>query len=256
MKNTLLLIWLLLIPFTAQAMQGWITANGGYDQITGLAQTPKGGQPGTTTLDKPTFADLGIHHAGTWELGLGIDHHGYVAQLQYRKLGARGSKTLNQDLITHDRLITAGNQFHLQVDYDWSSLGIGKAIPFYGFVLTPMLAANWIWYEYDYHSIPAASNRAFTFFGGTFGAILRKDWQRWGFDLEAKLPIPANNVQLYTFKAGIDYQLFQSVHHIRELPRLSVECLRVDYEDEQTIPNHIRYQVAPGLLAGLTVIFS
>src|SRR5579872_663312 len=199
MKQSLLILFLFC---STQSHALSVFVGGGIDHLQGLAQTPKGGQPGTTTIDRPTFREAGIDHSTWWEAGVEINVGNYFLTMQYSALHAQGSKPLPASLITHDQFIPKDEDFHLQADYKWYSAGIGKNFGLWQWIITPLLEAHWLHYKYAFQADSAQSSRDFTLLAGTAAVLLRKNFELWGVDVQAKLPLPLNNVRIVEYTAG------------------------------------------------------
>ncbi|MFI4936998.1 MAG: hypothetical protein ACHQJ6_00625 [Candidatus Berkiellales bacterium] len=237
--------------------QGFIFANTGYGQLSGLAQTPKGGSPGTTRFNRPTFDEANIKHNIINELAAGIDYCDYFAVLDYRQQHVHGNKILTEDLITHAKFIPQGSPFNMHIQYDWIAMWLGKAFSFNQnqSIVSPFLAGNWIKYQYDFVAPSAQSGRHFSISALTAGIAIEHYFDdRFSLDAMGQLTMPINNVRIYDATVGVNYHFVVSPHLILS-PRLGLLATYINYEDEQTVPNHIQYRAKPHGMLGLTAKF-
>lgn len=241
----------------ASLWQGFVFGNISDGNVSGFAQTPKGGSPGTTSFNRPTFEEANIKQSHVIELAGGLQYCNYFTVLDYRRLHAHGNKNLNQDLITHAQFIPAGSHFNMQSHYDWFALAVGKTFHFNTHLsFSPFLAGNWIHYRYDFMSLPKESSRAFSVFSLTGGLALAHNFNKhFSLDARGEVSIPFNNVRIYYATAGLNYAILVDPHFTLT-PRIGILATSIEYEDEQTVPNHIRYTAKPQATVGFTALFT
>src|SRR4051812_40851366 len=71
-----------------------------YGPVKGKLQTPTGGNPGTTTNNRPTLKELGFEHASVPDVSGTADFGNHRVYAGYRFLRLSGSSTLDQPLIS------------------------------------------------------------------------------------------------------------------------------------------------------------
>ena len=96
-----------------------------YGDIAGYTQTPAGGQLGSSSLERPRFAELGYEHVGMPGLGLRWQGRQLNWQVYGERIRLAGASTLQQDLITRSIPIPAGARIDTRLDFDWYRFGAG-----------------------------------------------------------------------------------------------------------------------------------
>lgn len=120
-----------------------------YGNIKGFVQIPRGGGAGTTSGERPTFAEIGINHAaiGAPAVALGWNNHNIYGVARIIRLS--GSDVLSETLVSNGTTFPAGTHVNADVRLDWYGLGYeyrfaykynseGSVVSFYpaiGFVL-------------------------------------------------------------------------------------------------------------------------
>ncbi len=247
---------MLLHPICAKAQwQGYLIANIDWAKISGYSQIPKGGTVGSSSFERPSFQELSITQAFFYELGLGIKYHDYYMQLDYIPLQVHSNTVLTETLITHARTIPAGSPFSANILYQWFIYHLGKDFHFAKWTLSPEIQANYLRYGYHFSSPLAASKRAFNPFAISASVkILHPFTQKLSTDLQGAITFPGTNLQIGSATFGVNYQV--PYHRMQVVPRLAMGLLQIDYQDKQPLPNHIRYNAAPFVQLGVTLIFN
>jgi hypothetical protein len=236
------------------AMKTFIYANESYDRVHGFIQTPQGGSIGTTSLGRPTFDELNIHHDHFYALGAAVQFDDYFALFDYHHFSPHGSTILNQSLMTHAKFIPVGSSFEMSMDYDLFTIGFGKHFHFSNhWTVSPALLANLLNYHYEFYSPPLSSARSFSLVGVDLGVKVQYDFtKKFAVDFMGAISLPVSNTDLYAADLGLSYRLRPS-HHVHIIPRIALGYFQLDYKDEQTIPNHICYTGFPTVSFGVIV---
>lgn len=249
-----------MLLFSTLPVHAWeyeIYARLGTAHIAGLAQTPKGGDVGTTSMNRPTFAEIEINHENFSDIGIGVSHCDYFAILDYQDFSPHGSTHLTNALITHNQFIPAGSDFNMHVYYHLTTLKAGRifAISNTSLTIAPFLEGDYVQYHYGFDSPTAQSNRDFNLAGLSIGFIAEYQIdQAFSIDFTAKNTIPLSKLQISQLDLGINYT-FNIQKHLSFTPRLSLGFERIDYEDNQIVPNHIHYQALPYGTLGFSLSF-
>jgi len=253
----IILLQILCLPKSSAAVSGFVYADYMLAHVTGLAQTPRGGNIGTSNLAHPSFADVNIQHDNIYGVGIGGRYNDYFAAFDYHHWHPQGSNVLQQNLTTHGRFIPAGNVFNMQVIYDWCRLGFGKNYFFLNDRLTfsPLIIGNWLQYHYEFSSIPASSIRTYTLLAANVG--FEVDYQimpRLSAFFQTNVSIPVSNLNISQAVFGFAYDVL-CFSRVTITPNISLGFLRIDYEDNQTFRNHLRYRAWPYVNLGLMASF-
>lgn len=223
--------------------------------LTGWLQTPKGGQPGTTTLERPTFEELGADTlvAPTADLRAAFGRHRIHAGASLWIL--HGSATLEEDLVSHDDAYPAGTAMTCDTEILAHWIGYGYTLDLSGgrgrMVLTPGLGLYGYGQRYAISGGANDSSRDFTSYSPMMDAELA--WDAGGrvrlslslmlvADEALGLSSPTNAVDAVV-RLHYDLARRASLH-------LAVGWSSLEHYDEQQVPNHSDMQ-APWAGVGL-----
>jgi len=224
-------------------------------------QTPAGGNPGTTSHDRPTLSELGIHTAPMADASLvvGAGAHDFYGGARLIELS--GSSTLSQTLITHNVTFPAGTPVSSTVQLNWYRLGYEHRYVFGradGTTLRIDPAIEGVLFDFGYHLSGGGLRTSRTYFKGGVRLGLRSEWSPWSRfsilgDAMGSVPIPGQPVILS----------FQATGRVRLWGRarrggaffLGIGYDLLDHKDLQTEPNHIKVTMGPLLVTGLAVNF-
>ena len=233
-----------------------------YGNITGFVQVPKGGGPGSTSSHRPTFNELGIHHAaiGDPSLTLEWNEHDIYAGASIIRLS--DSHTLSSALISNGTTFPAGTSVKADTHLDWYRVGYEHRFAYKygeGSVLSFYPAIGFALFNFDYNlkgtgGLSAA--RSFEKAAPQLG--LRSEWVPEGpFSLSGEvfsslafstLPL------LLSVDMTAGYQLWGRLEH-GAIAYVGIGYDRIDEEDNQRVSNHIKASIGPELLVGLKVHF-
>ena len=91
--------------------------------VNGYVQTPKGGQPGTTDVRRPTLQELGIHQAPIVDRVIRLDKGKQGIYLGYQQIQLQGHTTLLQPLRTYKTWLPSYTPMESTIKFDWYRLG-------------------------------------------------------------------------------------------------------------------------------------
>ncbi len=229
-----------------------------YGPIDGYLQTPRGGGEGTTSAQRPTFDELGYDRVSLFD-GSGRvwwDRHIVYGGAQIIRLS--GDATLTDPLISQDVTFDAGDRVNSDVQLDWYRLGYLHRFDWWPEQrLAPALSLGGDAVLFDFHyemnGTGGHVDRAYTKPAVRLGGEL--DWtltQRLSMRARAFESLPFSNTpSILTLGLRAFYCLIDS----RENPLsayIGVSYYRIDYEDDQAVPNHIRAEMGPLLEGGLS----
>jgi hypothetical protein len=223
--------------------------------ISGYAQTPRGGDFGTTSFERPTFREVGEKNDWLYQVGARVKNCGYFSEFLYKHIHVSGDTLLQQDLITHQQYIPQNAPFQMQVRYDWYEVKLGKDFQAYtGWTITPFVSADFLKYHYAFSSINKQSSRGFNLLEANVGLKLAYALSSvWTLDFEAAQSLPLSHLTLT--QAAFNLRFYQPFKQCTLVPNAGISFIRIDYEDEQPVPNHIYYRALPAATIGLSLIF-
>jgi hypothetical protein len=224
-----------------------------FAAVSGYSQIPRGGQPGTSSIERPSFKESGIYHENFYHLEGGVQYEAYYASLQYQRLAPQGEQILNDDLVTHSQFIPAGRTFSMDIHYDWYVAEIGKQFDVHRWQCSPFLQANWVKYHYAFSALPQQSTRVFSLGGLTVGGDLRfYITKQFSTALKAAVTVPLSRLRIKTAQLNLYYDI-SVTRHLLISPTCGISFIYVDYQDRQPLPNHVHYQGWPTLKVGVAV---
>jgi len=234
-----------------------------YGNITGFLQIPRGGAVGSTSNERPKFDEIGINQApiGAPSLTLGWNAHNIYGLA--RIISLSGSDTLSQTLISNGTTFPAGTHVNADVRLDWYGLGYkyrfaykynsdGALVSFY-----PSVGFALLNFDYNLNGTPGLSaSRGFTKAAPQLG--LKSEWVPGGpFSLSAGVlsSLPFSTLPLLlSVDFTARYQIWGRHDH-GGMAYLGIGYDRIDEEDNQKVPNHIKASIGPEVVVGLKVNF-
>lgn len=251
-------------PWTREETPGFRAAADGaflYGPIRGFLQTPAGGHPGTTSPNRPTLSELGIHTAPMADASVTLGWNAHDVYGGARIIDLSGSSVLSQTLLTHDVTFPAGTAVNSTVQLNWYRLGYEHRFVFGqadGARLRIDPAIEGVVFDFGYHISGGGLATSRTYFKGGVRLGLRSEWSPWPRfsilgDAMGSVPIPGQPVIL-SFQATGRYRLWGRADRGGTF-FLGIGYDQIDHEDLQTVPNHIKVAMGPLLVTGLAVNF-
>ncbi len=226
--------------------------------LSGFVQTPAGGQPGTTSSNRPSFKELGFDRQSA------IDAYGRILRGRHSlEVGGQwqrqsGKSVLEKDLVSQKQFFAAGSRVDADIQTDWYRLNYLYALNNNIDNISFAVGGGLVWFDFHYKltGIDAKADRAYSKIGYRAGANI--DWKLSNKLLvNAKLfaPIPLSNTpEIWTVELNSSYTFWNNGgSHLQAIAGIGYN--RLDYEDDQKIPNHIRVEMAPYFRLGLQMDF-
>lgn len=209
----------------------------------GYLQTPKGGQPGTTSPARPTFDEVGAETLvmPTADLRFAFGHHRVHVGASLWIL--HGSETLQQELISHDDTYPAGTEITCDTEILAHWAGYGYALDLSRgrgtFTLTPGVGLYGYGQRYAISGGTEESTRNFTSYSPM--ADLELCWHPGGrVHVSASLMLVADEaLGLSSPTNAVDaaVRLHWDISR-RASAYLAAGYSSVEHYDEQAVPNH------------------
>ena len=226
----------------------------------GYLQTPAGGQPGSTTSERPTLKELGFDSLSIYDVSVSRifaqGKHKFLGGLQF--ISADSTTVLNQDLTSQNRNFPAGTTVNADLQTDWlrfNWLYKWRAAKFSdnSFAISPGAGLVLFDFHYQLESNTAKADRAYSKLGYRVGGEI--DWRisdkfALKFELFEGLPLPNTPVILSAGLRG-KYTLWNKKNTGSVVAGVAYN--RIDYEDQQPFPNHIRIESGPLFTIGLEI---
>lgn len=249
-----------------QAEIGFHASLGGefrYGNIEGFVQIPRGGGAGTTSSERPKFDEMGINQAaiGAPSLTLGWNNHNIYGLARIIRLS--GSDVIGTTLISNGTTFPTGTHVSANTQLDWYGLGYdyrfaykynneGSVVSFY-----PAIGFALLNFNYNLNGTPGLSaSRGFAKAAPQLG--LKSEWIPGGpFSVSAGVlsSLPFSTLPLLlSVDLTVGYQLWGRHDH-GGMAYLGIGYDRINEEDNQSVPNHIKASIGPEVVVGLKVNF-
>jgi hypothetical protein len=229
--------------------------------IHGRVQTPRGGEPGTTSSHRPSLEEVGIDDAtgGDFWANMSWGHHGLYLGGTIMHLS--GSSTLDSTLVSQGVTFPAGSPLDAHVNLDSYRFGYryvfpldlaGRTIEVY-----PSVGATVLNFHYTLSSPGTEKvDRSYAKVGAQAG--VGATWpftDNFSLTVQAHAPIPVVHwPQIFSTQAAVEYRVLERDDlAVSVLVGLNYDW--ISYKDSQQTPNDIKADIGPLVLLGLEVAF-
>lgn len=232
-----------------------------YGSIEGSLQTPSGGKLITSDNDRPTLDELGFERATMTDFWMNVRRPDDGLYFGGRLIRLEGSSTLETDLLTRAETLAAGSPVEADVTLDWYRFGYGRrylwrhagrTIEFF-----PSIGVAMLNFEYYLSSATVEPiERAYSKSGVQIGfGVTAPLTDRLTLVGQALLPIGLSNApDILSLQLTAKYE-FLRYGDLKLSGLLGVGYDRIYYVDNQLLPNEIRADVGPMVIAGLEALF-
>jgi hypothetical protein len=243
----------------------WFEVSGGlqYGSVAGYLQTPSGGKKGTTSHKRPTFGELGINNVLSFDGAVDVRWrmHRLIVGAQLNRFSE--NSTLHEPLISQDISFPANENVESDIRLDWYRFGYLYSFDLSpkdhkeSFFISPGIDVAVLDFHYELKDLENQhADRSYK--KGALRLSFNVDWKIIeGFDLQAKasgsLPI-SNTPSIINLSLVSEKQFFSGSGAAVSI-FLGVAYEKIDYKDNQDVPNHVRAEMWPLLSTGLKVKF-
>ena len=212
----------------------------GYGAVSGYMQTPLGGTPGTATPKRPTLEELGIEE--TTFTGISIQKglaeptrrlYMWLISIDMAQSGILGSS------FTMRKEFNAGEPYRVHTAYRLSAVGVERD---YRERLTLRLELFFMDFGTTLRTPQRVVKRGYIKPAIRAGMGLRLPWLPAELMAMATAPLSSSSPSLFTVELSTEAALTHSL-----TAGMAVDYLLLDYEDDQTLPNHLRLELGPAL---------
>ncbi len=226
--------------------------------LDGFLQTPAGGEPGTTSKNRPDFGELGFDWQSAIDAYGRIQKGRHVLEIGGQWQRQSGKSVLTKDLLSQKNFFAAGTRVAADTQTDWYRLNYLYALDSGKENISFAVGGGLVWFDFHYRlkSATARVDRAYSKVGYRAGANI--DWKlndKLVFNAQLFAPVPLSNTpEIWTLELDAGYRLWKSGG--KQLQAVAgIGYNRLDYEDDQKVPNHIRVEMAPYFRLGLNLDF-
>lgn len=243
-------------------LHGSLAASLRYGPLDGYAQTPAEGAAGTTSPERPTFDDVGIHDAiaGEAELHLEWGADGlFVSAVPTR---VSGDRRLGTALISHGRAFPAGAAVHANFHLDQYRIGYEHQFRWRNasgttFTLAPAVGLMLFAFDYTLSAAPGLS-AARSYLQAAPQVGMNAAWHPEGrFTVRGSAfgwPSTPTDLSTVSLRLVGEYAVWQQPTY-KAAVTLGVGYDQIDFADQQAVSNHVHVDDGPLLLAGVKVAF-
>ena len=225
--------------------------------VDGFVQIPTGGAPGTTSGDRPTLGEIGMHRSGSLEAKLGYRRGRSRFYVGGRSLELSGTAVLERDLTSNGEFFPAGTHVDSSLQLNSYRIGYQRTYAWSSaLLLSPGVEYDLLDFAYTLTADEASGDADRAFRHGALRIGGGAEWPvtaRLSLYGSAFLPVPlgsGTNAEVTSAELGLDYALF-TTERIKGRARLGVAWDHIEFEDSQTVPNHIDVDFGPRLVFGV-----
>ena len=243
----------------------WFDVSAGlsYGSIDGFLQTPAGGNKGTTSHKRPTFDELGINTVLSFDGSLNAHWKMHTLTVGGQLNRFSDSSTLHSPLVSQNLTFPEDTRVSSDIRMDWYRIGylytfdISPNARKKTLSISPGIDAALLDFRYELKdSEEQHVDRAYK--KGALRLLCNIDWEiAEGLDLQARtsasLPI-SNTPSIINLGLTAEKSLF-SAAGIAGSVYLGGAYEKIEYEDNQHVPNHIRAEMWPLVSTGVRLKF-
>lgn len=242
---------------TAEGAEYRIEIGAGVLHHEGYLQTPAGGAPGSTDLERPTFAELGLDGGGYRWLAASAQWHGrddtgmfsvrgvpvhVRLQVRYEQIADEADAVIATPLRIWGRTLPAGDSVRSEVSFDGLSLALTGVFDLAGGV-SAELGTGAGWTAYDFITVGGRHHAERAYHVNSIGLVggLAKDLGR-GWRLAAALrafPALDGTGSSYLVEPRISRRLTE---YATVVLAARFETFRYDDAHKQAMPNRLRVE--------------
>ncbi|MCZ6690415.1 MAG: hypothetical protein O7H41_12490 [Planctomycetota bacterium] len=231
-----------------------------FGGISGYVQTPKGGRIGSTSLARPTLNELNINTAVAYDSKVSLGKGNARVYLGARAQQFTGTSILAEELMTKEETFPAGQEVETFVGLDWYRFGFQHT---FELAKSPTLrlspSTELLLFDFGYQLKGEGDlfiRRRYA--KGSWRVGVELDYtisEDLSVSLDVFVPVPVVRTHPRVIDINLkgEYRLVKGDIPVRV--HLGLGYASIDYEDTQPIPNHIRTEMGPFLMAGIEVSF-
>jgi len=234
-----------------------------YGPVNGYVQIPAGGEPGTTTHNRPKFGDIGINTANIADAVFKASWRDEQLYLGGQWVRLSGDDTLDEPLVSHGVAFASGASVSSDVQLDWYRFGYRHRLTFLddrSLTLYPSIGAAVLNFSYDLSGGTggASASRSFIKLGPQLG--LEAEWRpnRGPFSIDLDVlasPVIISSIAaIFSERLVAEYRFYENPS-FRSSVFAGVAFEQMRFEDDQTVSNEISADFGPLLIVGLRLEF-
>jgi hypothetical protein len=230
-----------------------------YGSADGFLQTPAGGQPGSSSHHRPTLDEVGIDDAVFYDMLASLQWHSLNLYAGYQGIPLQGQAVLSQDLVSRSVTFPSGTRVQSKCDLNWFRTGAGWQFLFLDRRVELLPKAEFAVLDFNYQLSGGglAVQRSYPKGCLRIGLESRYRFNRViSLNLNAEGSVPISNTpQIAALTGGIAFDLLPGNRRFHPTFFLGGGAQRIEYEDNQELPNHFRVNLGPFVTTGLAISF-
>jgi len=251
-----LIIGLVCHSATAEESSGYdfrISVSSLSGKLEGYLQTPAGGEIGRSDYRRPTFDELDIDKVNQIDLMLQVTKGRHSYSLGATLISLDERTVLAQPLLSQWQTFQSGDPVAADIQLDWYRLGYSYDFSdLWETSLDFAIGSDISTFDFHYQLDGPTQNvnRAYAKTGLRAGLELSYPaTDKWTLSATAynSLPFP-NTPSILTMDLNAEYSLWH--RNTAGSLLFGISYHRIDYEDDQEMPNHIRAEMGPLIRLG------
>lgn len=241
------------------ALEGSLRGSFQYGPVDGFLQTPQGGNPGSSSHRRPILDELDIQDAAFYDLLVSVQWQHLCLYAGYHPIELEGQAVLSQSLVSRNVIFPAGTHVRSESDFNWLCVGAGWKFVFADRRLEFIPKAEFAVLDFSYKLSGGgqAVDREYIKGCVRLGVESRYRFSRViSVSLDAGASVPISNwPQIAALTGAIEFALLPGSRRVRPTLFLGGGVQRIEYEDNQELPNHFRVDFGPFVTTGFVISF-
>lgn len=231
-----------------------------HSKIEGFVQIPKGGQLGTTDINRPTFDEMGIKKMNFPEIQAQANWKKFSVYGDIKYIKFKGNSTLTTNLISHSKKIPKDSDFKTFHKYINYTLGLKYNLySIESFRLQPLIEYSICDFSYKYNATTPlkkniSSNRSFGWCQTNIGlTFINQLTSIYSIETTFKYGLHYNKIkQFYSLMILNRFNLYKGSKNNDLNLLIGVSYGRIKFKDNQKDQqNHITQKIKPNIFVGI-----
>lgn len=221
--------------------------------LEGYMQTPAGGQPNRSDVNRPTFAELGIDSFTAYETEFGVSWAKNRVYAGASILRDSQSTVLSADLLSQWQQFRQGDVVDADIQLDWFKVGYLRSFqPKSWDRLSFEVGGDVVLFSFSYQLTNGEQNvdRAYSKGGYRLGGKANYAFSdRLSVNAGIFVPLPASgSAEIFSFDIICEYKFTRSISGFA-----GIGVREIDFEDNQEFTNHVVAEMNPSFQVGMKV---
>jgi len=230
-----------------------------YGPADGFLQTPAGGQPGSSSRHRPALDELDIDDAAFYDVLASVQWHSLSLYAGGQAIPLKGQGVLSRTLFSRNVTFPAGTRVQSESDLNWLRAGAGWKFCVLDrrLELVPKAEFTVLDFRYELSGGGQAVERSYAKGCVRLGLETRYRFNRMvsvSLNAEGSAPI-SNTPQIAVLTGGVVFDLLPGNRRVHPTFLVGGGAQRIEYQDNQKLPNHFQVDLGPFVTTGLGISF-